>query len=65
MINEVKKTKTKTIQDVIFENRSFFVKGIGKYLHAREVILKRISSNNDIYIYIYMVNDCKNDLMFI
>ena len=60
MISEIKKSKTKTIEDIIFENKFFFVEGVGKYIHAREFIYNCISSNNDLY----RVNDFKNDLAF-
>lgn len=61
MITEIKKSKTKTIEDIIFENKFFFVEGVGKYIHPRELIYNCISSNNDLY----RVNDFKNDLAFI
>ena len=62
MIRKVKKNKRgKTAKDIIFDNTFFFLEGIDKYIQTREVIVKVISSNNDIY----RVNDCKDDLTFI
>ena len=45
--------------DILFENKFFFIEGIGKYLHARHFTFNVISSNIDLY----KVDDLKDNLV--
>ena len=41
--------------DILFENKFFFIEGIGKYLHARHFIFSNID--------LYKVDDLKDNLV--
>ena len=49
----------KNHKEVLFQNKFFFIEGIGKYIHARDFIFNAISSNIDLY----KVNDFKDNLV--
>ena len=54
-----KARKEKNHKEVLFQNKFFFIEGIGKYIHARDFIFNAISSNIDLY----KVNDFKDNLV--